>query len=701
MKMLYKAFVYKDRFKTVEEAANAEKNINWNGSGMEEGQACTECFAALDLKSVLHKKKNVNMQVEALENADQNADVLIFIGERCVQYACDKYHMLYEPIKEWERYRICGKKTDGMQVVLIYGGSRAGTLYGVAAYMEYHGIRFISPGEAGTYYHSELDMSSQMEFDITEVPSFKTRECYSEFVSDSRYDLLLWLSHNKMNTVFMKTFEHPELLHKLCLNMSGGGHTIWYEYMDINQEYPYRHSIFGGQDKPEDPYPVSPYYKGDLNQDGILTYGEAHPEWYAQINGERTLFRDYKRYQELDYATGDYICTSNREGVSEFCRLLVDSLCDGAMKDLSCVKLFALDNGNWCQCEKCRDLSLSYRQLMLAYHLDKAIKKATEEGRITRKIRITIPAYHETLLPPDRSLPDDFDYDTITVTFYVIERCYVHNIDDEKCIETNKMLYDRLSRWVNGYYKGELTIGEYYNVSVFASLPFILIDRMFHDIPFYYQIGSRHMHYMHMTASKWGFRAINDYAYAKLLWNVNFDKEVLKKEYFVSKYHEDCNVIRSIYEELEKVCANCKMIKHYQFVNDRVRSLVTDIKEKNTNLFDSNHMKFDTRAEDYQAGPSLTETVEGFQKCYDDFCEYIKDKEFQVFEEDYEQLEYGLNMMLFLYYKVVELLNENGEDEKNSLSYAKKLEETTRPLDGYDVRKILKNGLTATRILEE
>ena len=701
-KMTYKVIAYQDRFASVEVAANSEKDINWHRSDMEEQCACTECFAALDLKSVLKRKKNIDIEVGELGDTDFNADVLIFIGERCVQYACEKYQIPSKEVKDQDGYRICGKKADGKQIVLIYGGGRAGTLYGVSAYMEYHGIRFISPGDAGTYYNPELDKSRESEFEIMEVPSFKTRECYSEFVKDSRYELLLWLAHNKMNSAFMHTINSPEVLHKLCLNMSGGGHTIWYEYMDINHEYPYRHKMFGGEGKPDDPYPVSPYYEGDIDNDGILTYGEAHPEWYAETDGKRMLKRDYKMYREIGYATGDYICTSNEDGVTELCKLLVHSLSKGAFKNLSCIKLFGLDNGKWCQCEKCRDLPKSYRQLMLAYHLDKAIKKATEEGQISRKIRITIPAYHETLVPPDRPLPDDFDYEAISVTFYVIERCYVHDIYDGKCVETNKMLFDRLMSWVNGHYKGELTIGEYYNVSSFASMPFILTERMFHDIPYYYEIGSRHMHYMHMTASNWGLRAVNDFAYAKLLWNVNYEKEILKREYFTSKYNEDSDTVRSIYEELEKVCANCKRLKHYQYMNGRNRSLVADIKKaENTKLFDSCHMKYDIRADNDQAGPSLVETVTGFQKCYDDFCMYIKDKDFQLFKEDYEQLEYGLNMLMFIYYKALEILRENPEDQKQSMIYAKKLEDTTKPLDGYDVKKLFQNGLVATRMLEE
>lgn len=372
------------------------------------------------------------------------------------------------------------------------------------------------------------------------------------------------------------------------------------------------------------------------------------------------------------------------------------------MKDLSCINLFALDNGNWCQCEKCKDYSMSYRQLMLAYHLDKAIKKATEEGRIARKIRITIPAYHETLPPPDRALPDDFDYDTITITFYVIERCYVHDFNDEKCVETNKMLYDRLSQWVNGYYKGKFTIGEYYNVSSFASMPFLLTERMFHDMPFYYSIGVRSMKYMHMTASNRGVRALNDYVYAKLLWSISYDQEVLKREYYISKYGEYADKMRQIYEELECTCANCKLIKHYQYLDGKNRSLATELNKKKVTIFSYNHMKFEGRADDYQAGPSLTETVNRFETCFNEFCEFIKGKDYTIFEEDFEQLEYGLYTLKYLYYNALQSWDGDAQVGEQITYFAEKLKKITKPFEGYDVRgHLFENALKASRVVYE
>lgn len=701
--MTYQVISFKGGFPSLEEAANAEKRVNWQIAASEACTVCTECFAAFDLVDVLRHKKQLELQLLELGDGIGQADVRIYVGQKCAREACSVYDLPYVTLEKEEQFRIFGRMVDGKQIVCIYGGSRAGTLYGAAAYMEYHGIRFLFPGDQGTTYHPELDLTAEREFDITQTPSFDIRECCSEHMYDTRFDLLMWLVHNKLNYVFMHTVTNPEMLHKLCLAMSGGGHTIWYDYMDINHEYPYKHKLFGGEGKPEDPYPVSPLYRGDTNGDGILTYGEAHPEWYAETDGERKLFRDYEYLRTINYATGDFICTSNEDAVTELCRLLVESLSNGPLKHISRLNFYALDNGNWCSCEKCRGESYSYRQFMLAYKLDKAIKKATAEGKIGRKILILLSIYHETLPTLEKPLPEDFDYSTIYGSLAVIERCYVHNIDDPGCVETNKMLCDRLLSWAESeHYHGYLGITEYYNVKVFASMPFLLTERMFHDIPFYHSIGIKRMKYMHMTSSNRGVRALNDYAYAKLLWNVASDKDAVKREYFTSKYGEYAPKMAAIYDELESACANCKLIKHYQYLGGQIRSLTKDLANKKITIYDYHHMKFDGRSDDYQAGPSMTESVQRFEAAFQDFCAFTQDKDPAMFQEDHEQLEYGLYILKYLYYVILANLDETADVREQISFYADKLKNITRPLDGYDYKKnMFENALVASKVKYE
>ncbi len=699
--MTYKIIVSKGSFKTVEDAAYGEKTISWADSYADSCRACTECFSALDAKSIFEKYKNLDVEVCDISAIPENGDVLIFLGDECAKFAAEKYNLPYEKVTEEEGYRIYGAKKGDTQIVLLYGDGRRGSVYAMDEYMEYHGIRFISPGEEGTHYCESLDKSENAEIDITSAPSYRTREASSEFANDTSTELLMWLFHNKYNFLFLVKFEHGELLQKLGLGVTAGGHAIWYNYMDINHEYPYNHAIFGGEGKPEDPYAVSPLYKGDVNGDGILTYGEAHPEWYAEIDGVHNLHRDYE-YQAKGYWTGDFICTSNEDATDEFVKLIVDALAEGEFRDASKFKLSTLDNGTWCECEKCKNAgSLSYRMLMFAYKLDKAIKKATGEGRIKRKIAILTQAYHETLPPPDRALPEDFDYSTISVGFYVIERCYLHNIDDAGCEETNKWIFENIKAWSNEYYKGQLLIGEYYNVSTFAALPFVLEKRIRNDIPVFYNSGARHFVYLHMLARVWGVQALNNYLLKSMLWDVNCDCDRVVEEYFLARYGEDAEKMKAVYKELENAGANCKYFKHYQGIMDngvrKTFALSRCLIEGDQNFFPLKHAKLDYREDDYQAGPSLLEMRDRFEALFEDYKEYIKGKDKASLIEDYEQFEYGVYMLNYLYYKSCATVKKADEETLKMVdSYTEKLKGVTRPLRGYDYGVKYKNGFTAT-----
>lgn len=708
--MKYSIIVSRGNFKSVEAAAYGENSISWEDFSSDECRAVTECFAAIDAKNVLSQKKNLDVTVCDISEYTEDSGTLIFLGAGSAKFAAEKYSIPYFKTIGEDSYRIFSTKKEGFTLVLIYGNNRRATAYGMIEYLNYHGIRFVSPDEYSTSYEKELDKSSNEEFDVTEAPSFKSREAYSEFMADTSKDFFLWAFHNKINRLFIKKITNPEFLHKLCFTTTGGGHEIWYKFMDVRHEYPYKHKLFGGEGKPKDPYAVSPLYRGDENDDGILSYGEAHPEWFAEIGGTRTLKRDYDMYERFAYPTGDFICTENEDGTSEFTRLVVDSLANGENKDVTNFKLFGLDNGNWCECERCRrHKSLSYRLLMLAYKLDKAIKKATQEGRIKRDITIEIPAYHETLPPPDKALPDDFDYSKIYVTYYVIERCYLHNINDEVCEETNKSLCDGLLAWTNGYYKGEIMVGEYYNVSSFAAMPFLFAGRMKNDFPFYYSIGVRHLTYMHMLARKHGLQALNNYIYTRLTWNKDASVDALISEYMLARYGSAADKMRELYREIEEAGRNCKYIKHYQgtenedgrktfalsrFLNYPIRDL--------TNFFPLKHVKLDRREDDAEAGPSFKETVERYEAVFEDFSEFINGKDSPALSEDYDQLYYAVCTLNYMYNRILYNLDEKNEEALSKTeAYREKLLEISSPLAGYDFGDRYKNGFSALNLHEQ
>ena len=164
---------------------------------------------------------------------------------------------------------------------------------------------------------------------------------------------------------------------------------------------------------------------------------------------------------------------SNKDAVKEFCKNFLNSIIGGSLKDADFINVWPLDNGKWCECEECAKLGNYTRQILLvAYELMKAIKDAQKKGHLKRDILLIVPAYHETLPGPDKPLPEDFDYDMINVII-TIERRYVHD-----CLMKDTGSQYNLSGSNQGMddERGSVLqrgfgIGEYFNVSSFASIP--------------------------------------------------------------------------------------------------------------------------------------------------------------------------------------------------------------------------------------
>lgn len=587
----------------------------------------------------------------------------------------------------------------GTDAVVLTGGSRIGVMYAAFAYAEREGVRYTEPGLPE--FRPELRDPAR-EFDVREAPSYVTRGTFSSFI-DGDDDFLLWMARNRMNFTKFRNMEHRHaMLKKLGIAASVGGHEVYYRFADTSMEYPYKHAVYGGEGKPDDPYPVSPLCRAPSGENGTFTYGDAHPEWYALVNGERRMQRDLESYLKLGYKTGDNICNGNPDCVREICRLATECLISGDWKYADFVDVCALDNGTWCDCEACRAMgNLSTRLLMLAYELDKTIKQAQREGRIRRKIRLAIPAYHETLPAPDRPLPDDFDYDTISVVFFPIERCFAHDFDDTAC-ESNRMLLDLWRPWTtdaHGNYKGSLFVGEYYNVSSFAAMPFVFAKRILHDIPYYYRCGARNFHYMHITARDRGIIALNDWLYARMLWNVDADGEALLRDYFTARYGASADRVRAVYEDIERFAAGCKYWKHYRFAPDGTKPslrkrLNGDGPFTAENLFVLGEERL--HADPAKPGTSLEEAMQGYVRAAEALRSVRDGNCTPALERDIRRVEYGCRMTRFLYLLCVCLIDPASPSAEELRALASEMASRTDGVRGYDWGPNFTDELAAT-----
>ncbi len=585
-------------FASIEQAVHSEEKVNWWDAELSDDRACTECFAAMELAHFL--SACTELQVDEISIGFQNH---LSAKDRIFLVGSSRSNPLIASQKISERHKLNTRESfliktipnSNRIITIIEGKDRVGALYGVYAYLEQLGIRFYGLGQKGTVY-PDKPVELPRNLNIVENPSYLTRGFWA-WEDRGNQDFFLWMARNRMN-FWTAAEKEVNLLKKFGMKLTAGGHVIQKYFLDPQAEYPYNHPVFkSDEDKPKDPYPVNSEYKGDTNRDGKLTYFEAHPEWYGLRAG--------KRSDNIRGDFGDNYCTSNTDATKELAKNLVQSLIDGPWRHVDIVSFWMLDGGKWCQCESCKKQGTYTDRLFEVVHeVMTEINRAQRQGRLKRNVEMSTLAYLETLSPPTKPIPQGFDYNNCSVTFFPILRCYVHSLADPKCTEINNRILRNYQGWTtaaNRFYQGSIFIGEYYNISGLKSLPVLYKQIIEADIPWYYRTGARHFHYMHTPTRLWGTWTLNQYLLARLLWDTQANVDNLLEEYFDSYYPTTNKYTRDFYDLLEFAMANTKTLKY---------SLRGILAKDNVQLFSLDHLHYDSFRPSNNDGPDMVEIVD-------------------------------------------------------------------------------------------
>jgi len=630
---LFTIVVNHGSFASAEEASVASEKVDWFGSDSTEATICTESFAATELRHYLCALTglDVNDPTQFPIKGDQEmvAGNVIIVGSELSNRQCAAYKVELgfaregpgSPGPEGFRIKTVGK-SDGI-AVLLAGFDRVGTLYSVYDFLGLCGVRWFSPGLSGEVVPSRTELSVP-QLDRMDAPKFAIRGYWAEFfVSENEFvrpvgkkgtiDFFNWMARNRMNLWSSGEMGVPPgEMKKRGLHLSAGGHTF-YALIEPDAPYPYHHSRFPGSARypTPDPYAVSPYFHGDENGDGILSYSEAHPEWYG-------LGPDGKRHFTKD-PFGYNFCTSNKDMQTEFMKNLVEKLANGDWKYADYLDWWPEDADHWCVCDDCKALgSPTDRNLIMTHLIREGLKQALADGRLKRDIKVKFLIYSSAgvIDPPTKPLPKGFDYDGIMGTFFPIYRCYVHNLDDPACTEFNLHYFKYLNAWrTSPYYKGKFMIGEYYNISYFRDLPILFTQSMEHDIRFYYESGARAMHYMHIPIGNWGPRTITNYQFARMLWDPATDVSAMKDEYFRARYENANAQMRDFYASLERAMIN---VPEYlatpgedENLGGRLRAFAEG---KTKDIFPYRHLRMSGDHPPPDDGPSIEDSIHELSK---------------------------------------------------------------------------------------
>ena len=597
------------QFANVEIAAGAEMRVNWwNSNDLSVANACTESFAAMELRTFLGRclADRAEIRLAGVGEVPAKGDVFL-IGSAdsnplVASFQPDKHKSAVA--EDAESFRITAFRQDDRTITIIQGGDRVGALYGVYAYLEQLGVRFYGLGDRDTVMPAQPPVLPT-KLDLSEKPNYLTRGFFA-FEDRGDQPFFLWMARNRMNLWYAEGSEEKIcFLKKLGMKLMAGHHGLQFLCLDPHAAYPYQVGKSDGKvTTPPDPYPASPENAGGLKKDDPLTYFDAHPEWYGLHNGKRSD-------NIPEHGAGDNYCTSNHDATTELAKNIVQQCIDGEWQHADLLNFWMTDFGRWCECDACQKQgSDTDRLLSITYTVRKALQTAQFEGRLKRNVQVATLAYHETLPPPSKPLPADFDYANCFVTIFPIERCYVHALADPACTEVNEPLSKEIEGWASGagrLYTGSLLIGEYYNISTFKSLPLLFPKIMAIDIPWYYKIGARHFHYMHVPMSLWGTWRLNNYLMARLLWNVSANPDQILEEYFNRVYPTTTTPIRVFYRELEQASANFKAFKGFIYADGKRYSLHAALGNEETPLFPTSHLQYNSSHPKLNDGPSVVE----------------------------------------------------------------------------------------------
>ncbi len=695
-------------FPDIERASAGEGQVNWRDKDFRDDDACTESFAATELRrflAVCIKVDQAEIRLEAVTKLPREGHVFV-VGNRrsnpliaTVSAPGGKGVEVSAP----ESFCISAFRQDSRIITTIEGYDRVGTLYGTYTYLRLLGMRFYGLGEPGTVYPKDTVVLPS-DVSVVQRPDYVTRGFWPWLVKADE-DFYLWMARNRLNLWTPEDGKVP-LMRKLGLRFIQGGHIIQHACLNPQTEYPYKHIHFGGGDnRPNDPYPVSHEYKGDANKDGKLSYFEAHPEWYGLQKG--------KRSDRITTDFGDNYCTSNGDATRELAKNLIRELAEGQWREADVLNVWMLDNGTYCECDACKKQgTCTDRLFSVVYALRKETRQAEADGRLQRTVKMSAEAYHETLPPPSKSLPADFDYQNCFIALYPIERTYTYAFADPRSTKINQPLLKRYLEWTSGdarTYKGDMLIGEYYNVSSFASLPLVFTRIMAADIPWYYNHGTRHFNYMHTPLRLWGTWTLHQHLMAELLWDVKADARAIVEEYFARYYPTTSRLAKAFYEDLEAMSSNMKAFKHYTLGYSLRNQLRAAAGNKKVDLFPREDLQYFPKHQETDSGPAVVEIVAAVRRArqaIDDALLTCTDaQERGRLIEDEHRFAYGEAMILFYYHTIRTILfHQRGEaalarhEFRYLEPFARKLASITDLTNSAGEHANFKNGLVASQI---
>jgi hypothetical protein len=400
----------------------------------------------------------------------------------------------------------------GSNRITIVGGKLRGTLYGVYEFAEkYLGIRFLTHNY--TYIPTSRKQILIPIGQFSYVPVFIYRNCY-----------------------YKENMLHPEFSVRLRLNSFATGE----KYGGVCDMEFVNHS-FGYQ------IPVD-------------SYGVKHPEYFAEINGKRSL---------EGYGGGPQLCVTNPDVIKLLTKAVFKKLQEHP--GIRNVGVVQNDNNNYCKCVNCEAINQKEKSPMGAQMIMiNAVAK--EIGKMNKEAIVGTLAYQYTRKRPLTIVPDA----NVMVQLCSIECDMLHPYAD-KDNEMNRAFAHDLAEW--GQVCENLWIWDYMVDFNCYGLPFPNLQSIGKNISYYRDNHIKGVFMEGNYSSEAGeLSDLKNYVASQCLWKPGSDSWELTKEFCNLYYRKSAKPILEyltvIHDKVKKknLKARCNPVKPHEIGLDSIFS---------------------------------------------------------------------------------------------------------------------------------
>jgi hypothetical protein len=317
----------------------------------------------------------------------------------------------------------------------VAGRNARSVLFGVYAFLEQQGVRYLRPGYEGEVVPRVEELwlpGSEPQSAVVEQARYRHRGVCIEGAPSIAHALEMvdWCAKKRMNTVFLQFLSSRYF------------YNLWYERA-YNAEHADR-SVSEAEALALDDQVIASLKKRGLvlhrvghgwtsaafgmPRSGWVTAGEEVPpqyvRWLAEVDGERALFQDIPINTEL--------CYSHGPAFDAFVETIV-AYCE-QHPELDVVHVWLSDaTNNKCECPGCRELSISDWYVKVINALSAELRQRAP------RMRFVFLAYIELLWAPEELEIDAGAVGTpesegnAILMYAPIRRCYGHSLDDPDC----------------------------------------------------------------------------------------------------------------------------------------------------------------------------------------------------------------------------------------------------------------------------